>query len=181
MPQFLLFLRCPFQIQDRKREGFLRYSVCISAAGGDGIHRVLGDPGLASRKPKWWAERNPQCAPVGLCSLDVRTSSLQDTCELHPPLRCVMTTVGIPRMCEVCWGSHMPCSLQTANIYYMSFINHLRLDWRLPAPVSKVLWRLSIRFLPLCCDRQYRTENLPPMLTYFDAISKTPVFYKNWS
>lgn len=44
------------------------------------------------RKPKWWAARNRQCALVGLCSLGVRTSSLQDTCELQPSLGWTLTT-----------------------------------------------------------------------------------------
>lgn len=176
VPRLRLFLRCLFQIQDQKREVFLRYSVCISAAGEGGLHRALGDLGLASRSP---SDGQGEVLSVlqELCAVWTWGPAACRTCVncAHP------SGVDIPRTREVCWEGHVLCGLQTANKYYVSFINRLRVDWCLHAPVSKVLQRLSTGFLPLCCDRYYRTENLPPMLTYFDEISKTTVFYKNWS
>jgi len=85
MPRFWLFLRCPFQIQDRKRGVFLRYrSVSFvmlvlpaeSPSGGQGgVLSVL---------------RQVCVAWVG------GQAARRDACELHPPLGWAVTAVGIP-------------------------------------------------------------------------------------
>lgn len=137
-------------------------------------------PVFASRKPKVWAARRPPCAPGVLWSLGGRKRNLQDTCELLPPRETPTTTVGSLRMGEVCWGSHVPCSCrQPGNT--MSFTNCWKWSCYLPVPVSKALWRLSMRVgqrtcLPctLILVKSVRQHHFPEI--YYDSQSVCKLF-----
>lgn len=127
-------------------------------------------PDFASRKSKGWAVRKPQCAPGGLWSLGGRARNLQDTCELLPPLRESHDHCGHPENgCEGCWGSCVPCSLLTARKYHVI---------HKPLEIGLVFTCTSFKGLLKTLD-EGRTDNLPPMLTYFGEISKTTAFSRN--